>query len=135
MTSLAMVLNALQVPFPSAPILIDPGNLNDWLMANGGYTCASGDCNNLVLDAVQRLTPAVTLIGELPAPPFKEIARGLKNGSVAFLAHVAALHHFVLLDGVDARAAGNNFTVRDPLYNATSYAYGAFSDIIMYRLS
>jgi hypothetical protein len=131
MTSLAMVLNALQVPYPGAPLLIDPGNFNAWLMANNGYTCAAGDCNNLVLDAVERLTPLVTLFGELPAPPYSDIVRGLKNGTVAYIAHVAAMHHFVLLESPDGR---HNFTVKDPFYNATSYSYDAFSDIIMYTL-
>ena len=131
MTSLAMVLNALQVPYPFAPLLIDPGNFNAWLLGNGGYMCAGGDCNNLVLNAVERLTPRVKLIGELPAPPMKDIVRGLKNGTVSYIAHVAALHHFVLLEAPDGPA---NFTVRDPFYNSTSYAYSAFSDIIMYSL-
>ena len=134
MTSLAMVLNALQVTYPFAPLLIDPGNFNVWLMANNGYTCDSGDCNNLVLDAVQQLTPLLKLIGELPAPPFEQISMGLKNGSVSYLAHIASLHHFVLLQGVDARAPGTNFTVLDPFYNASSYAYDSFSDIIMYSI-
>lgn len=133
-TSLSMVLNALQVPYPGAPVLINPGSLNLWLEGNGGYTCAAGDCNNLVLDAVQRLAPQVALIGELPPPPFAEIAEGLRNGTVAYIAHVAALHHFVLLEGVDRRSGGANFTVRDPFYNATSRALASFSDIIMYRL-
>ncbi len=131
MTSLAMVLNALQVPYPGAPLLIDPGNFNAWLMANGGYVCDAGDCNNLVLGAVERLTPLVSLIGELPTPPFSDIVRGLRNGTVGYIAHVAALHHFVLLVSSDGH---QNFTVRDPFYNATSYAHDAFSDILMYAL-
>ena len=134
-TSLSMVLNALQVPYPGAPVLINPGSLNLWLEGNGGYTCAAGDCNNLVLNAVERLAPAqVALIGELPPPPFAEIAEGLRNGTVAYIAHVAALHHFVLLEGVDHGSGGANFTVRDSFYNATSYALASFSDIIMFRL-
>ena len=135
MSSLAMVLNSLGVTYPGAPLLIDPGNLNVWLMANGGYVCDAGDCNNLRLDAVQNLTQRVALIGELPAPPFADIAAGLADGTVAYLAHVAALHHFVLLQGVgDGGRSTTNFSVRDPLYKASSYAYAAFSDIIMYSL-
>jgi hypothetical protein len=83
---------------------------------------------------VQRLSPLVSLVGELPPPPFAEIAEGLRNGTVAYLAHVAALHHFVLLTGVDRASRGENFTVRDPFFNATSYAREAFTDVIMYRL-
>ena len=31
---LAMVLNELQVPYPGAPTLINPGSLNMWLIAS-----------------------------------------------------------------------------------------------------
>ena len=33
-TCLAMVLNELQVPYPGAPTLINPGSLNMWLIAS-----------------------------------------------------------------------------------------------------
>ena len=43
----------------------DPGKLNAWLRAHGGYTCAGGDCANLVLNAPDHLTAgAVRLVGE-----------------------------------------------------------------------
>ena len=51
----AMALRSASYTLPSGGA-IDPGTLNTWLQANDGYRCDRGDCNNLVLDAPDRLT-------------------------------------------------------------------------------
>ena len=56
------------------------------------YDCAAGDCNNLVLNAVESFTPYIQLIGELPPPPIDDIAAGLESGTVIYLAHVRFVH-------------------------------------------
>ena len=141
MTCLAMVLAGWGVvrvgPVSADPKTFDPKTLNVWLEANAGYTCASGDCNNLVLDAPSRINASVVLVGELPPPPPSDIAAGLASGRTAYLAHVVALHHFVLLTGLAPGSAPTDgrYTVLDPLYNATEYGWRAFGDIIMYTLA
>jgi hypothetical protein len=83
------------------------------------------------LNAIEAVGPTLKLIGELPKPPFSDIAAGLTSGSTIYLAHVRNNHHFVLLidaDGTDA------FFVHDPFYPFPSYPYANISDIIMYSV-
>ena len=137
MSSLAMVLAGARVRLPGgagpAALAANPQSLNSWLLAHKGYTCIDGDCNNLVLDAVQRLNSSIELVGELPKPPLAEIHAGLDNGTVAWIAHIPALTHFVLLTGYDS-AEPDALAVNDAFYNAKSYLYSNISDILIYRI-
>ena len=137
MSSLAMVLAGARVRLPGGAgptaLAANPQSLNSWLLAHKGYTCIDGDCNNLVLDAVQRLNSSIELVGELPKPPLAEIHAGLDNGTIAWIAHIPALTHFVLLTGYDD-AQPNALAVNDAFYNATSYLYENISDILIYRI-
>ncbi len=52
----------------------DPGELNNFLVRNSGYECIDGDCNNLVLNIVDKITNnAVQLISEAPKGTIAEI--------------------------------------------------------------
>lgn len=130
MTSLSMVLFGLGVSVSSSAA--NPASLNTWLMANNGYTCMDGDCNNLVLASPEGLTGRLTLIGENPPPSISSIEAGLVSGTIAYLAHVRNRTHFVLLTGY---AGGDNFTVNDPGFTQYQYTYGDISDIIMYTIN
>ena len=141
MSSLAMVLSGVGVRVPAAAagpsgpreVAANPQSLNTWLLGHAGYICLAGDCNNLVLDAVSRLNSSIVLVGEGAKPPIAEIRRGLDNGTVAWLAHIPALKHFVLLTAYDD-AAPDAFSVNDAFYNSTSYLYENISDILTYRI-
>ena len=141
MSSLAMVLSAVgaRLPSPAGPArapggqAANPQTFNAWLLAHEGYTCIADDCNNLVLNAVERLNSSVLLVGERPKPPADEVRTGLENGTVAWIAHIPALTHFVLLTGYDPREP-DVFTVNDAFFNATRYTYSNFSDILIYRI-
>ena len=137
MSSLAMVLAGARVRRPGGAgptaLAANPQSLNSWLLAHKGYTCIDGDCNNLVLDAVQRLNTSIELVGELPKPPLAEIHAGLNNGTIAWIAHIPALTHFVLLTGYDD-AQPNALAVNDAFFNASSYLYENISDILIYRI-
>jgi hypothetical protein len=137
MSSLAMVLAGARVRLPGGAgptaLAANPQSFNSWLLAHNGYTCIAGDCNNLVLDAVQRLNASIQLVGELPKPSLDEIHKGLDNGTVAWIAHIPALTHFVLLTGYDARQP-DALAVNDAYFNATSYLYENISDILVYRI-
>jgi len=115
MSSLSMALAGLGVHTEGRPT--NPGTVNAWLEQHNGYTCADGDCNNLVLTAPQRLTPVLKLVGEIEKPPVQEIRGNLTAQSQVFIAHVHDRTHFVLLTGWDT--AANAFTVNDPFYNTT----------------
>lgn len=43
------------------------------LLLQLSYDCVNGDCNNLVLNAVQRLTPDLKLVGDEEHPALSEI--------------------------------------------------------------
>jgi hypothetical protein len=130
MTSLAMVLSGVGVRVGA--LAANPQSLNGWLEAHDGYRCLSGDCNNLVLDAVSRLNASVQLVGEAAKPPLAQLRAGLDAGALAYLAHIPALTHFVLLTGY---GEGEVLNVNDAFYNATSYVYGNISDILIYNIS
>jgi hypothetical protein len=131
MSCLASVLSALGVSvFGTLPAT--PQTLNAWLLVNNGYKCIAGDCNNLVLDAVERLDPRVRFVSEAAPPSRSAIAQGLASGQAAYLAHVHDRGHFVLLTGV---AADGNFTVMDPYYPSTEYAWSEIADVLLYNIS
>jgi hypothetical protein len=116
MSSVSMALAGLK--FLISGKESNPETLNSWLMANKGYTCADGDCNNLVLAAPSWLDSGITLVGEVPPPSIPSIQQGLLKGSFIYVAHVRNRSHFVLLTGYDP-AAPDAFTVNDPM-NYTS---------------
>jgi hypothetical protein len=60
MSSVSMALAGLK--FQINGVNSDPASLNAWLIANAGYVCAAGDCNNLVLDAPTWLDKQVCMI-------------------------------------------------------------------------
>lgn len=115
MSSLSMALAGLGVSVEGKPA--NPGTVNAWLETHNGYTCAAGDCNNLVLSAPQRLTPVLKLVGEIEKPPVEEIRANLTAQAQVFIAHVHDRTHFVLLTGWSEEAQA--FTVNDPFYNTT----------------
>ena len=67
MTSLSMALSGLGVEIPQAPSTT-PETLNSWLIGHDGYKCLANDCDNLVLNAVERLTSVLSLDGESQKP-------------------------------------------------------------------
>ena len=140
--AMALASHGFAVPCPPPRLRCppDPGTLNAWLQTHGGYHCAGGDCNNLVLTAPDALTGGrMRLIGEWDISAVASSAkinnttslvRGVTTGEVVFLAHVHnpeigghPVDHFVLLDSVDL--ASNSFGVRDP-YCACSSSLCAF---------
>ena len=97
--------------------------------------------NDLVLDAVQRLDPRVRLVGYLDVvPPFADLAAGVQRGALAYIARIVPddprfESHFILLTGVSPSAPSTNFTVLDPYYPKTQYAYTDFKDLLVYNIS
>ena len=126
MTSTTMALAGLGVMIGGEAIT--PKTFNVWLINNKGYICAGGDCNNLVLNASERLSPVMSLIGENPKPSFAEISQTIADERIIHVAHVHNNHHFVLLIG--AVPLQQAFFVHDPFYNSTSYPYENITDII-----
>lgn len=112
---------------------INPGSLNSWLKSNKGYLCIDGDCNNLRLDAPDKLSTRITLQGESPKPSAKAMQASLKTGDTIYIAHVHDSGHFVLVTGWNDTVSGVN--VNDPFYNSTSYPYDQVSDVISYGVS
>lgn len=139
MSCLAMILNGVGVKvFGSLPAT--PQTLNAWLISNAGYVCIDGDCNDLALDAVQRLDPRVRLVGYLAVPPFAELAAGVQLGALAYIARIVPddprfVSHFILLTGVSPGAPTSNFTVLDPYYPRTEYPYSDFKNMLVYNIS
>lgn len=144
MSCVAMALAGYGFTFPGNGT-ITPGSLNNWLKTNRGYTCISGDCNNLVLDAPDNMTAGhMRLVGEwggpccggdAAKPPLKTIQEHLSPDSdrhMVFIAHVRNNSHFVLLTSFDNNT--NSFTVHDPGFNQTYYNYMDISDILMYSI-
>lgn len=135
MSSVAMGLTGLGVPG------LTPGIFNAWLEAHHGYTCAAGDCNNLVLGAPANLTHRVVLVGEKEKPSVEVLRAGLARGdatglpSFLYIAHVHNRGHFVLLTAPDDSSPGStSFRVNDPFYNTTTYDYAQIADIITYAV-
>ena len=93
----------------------NPGTFNAWLEETNNYVCASGDCNNLVLNAPALLTPLLSLVGEVPPPPLADMQAGLASGDFIYVSHVHNQSHFVLLTGWDDSLGA--FVVNDPFFN------------------
>jgi hypothetical protein len=90
-----------------------------------------GDCDNMRLNAVERLTPYVKFVSEVAPQPIPTIEAGLASGNYLYLAHVSNRHHFVLLTGATYNHTG--FWVNDPFYNVSWYPYGDIADILLYQ--
>jgi len=137
MSSVAMALNGLGLPD------ITPATLNTWLMANEGYTCAGGDCNNLVLDAPERLVinrpgkeKLMIFVSEVEKPSEDVLTQQIASGSHIHACHVRHGGHFVLATGTQINPTTKELEVivNDPGYNVTVYPYANISDIIIYAL-
>ena len=80
MSCVAMTLATMGITIDGSTTT--PGTLNAWLEANQGYHCDGGDCNNLVLDAPERLADGrLTLLSEAPKGSFADITSGIANGT------------------------------------------------------
>ena len=142
MTCVAMVLAGMRFMVPNGTQSLDatPHTLNAYLLAHDEYHCDAGDCDNLVLNATDRLTGGrVRLVGEWPLGevPLPRLQAGLASADMAYLAHVhnpetGHVNHFVLLTGYDA--ASDSFAVLDPYFNRSSYGRSNVSDLLMYEL-
>lgn len=145
MSCVAMALAGYNLTLPGEHSPPTPGSLNAWLVANNGYRCDGGDCNNLVLDAPDILTGGhMQLIGEwggrccggdAAKPTAERIQEGLALASdrhLIFIAHVHASGHFVLLTSWDP--AVGKFATLDPFYATMHYAYSEISDVLMYSV-
>ena len=128
MTCVAMALRSAAFTLPSGGV-IDPGTLNNWLQGHDGYRCDRGDCNNLVLDAPDRLTNGrVRYVGEWDNTSLSvaSVAANIASAEIAYLAHVHVptpphgVHHFVVLTSYDN--ATDTFGVLDPGYDEQRYA-------------
>lgn len=131
MSSLAMGLNGLGISVPGEGAAT-PGTLNAFLTKHQLYTCAAGDCNNLVLNAVAAFTNELEFVTEGFPQTQKEVEAGIAASSFIYLAHVRKGTHFVLLTGVTKD--GSAFTVNDPGFNQTTYAWSDIVDMIVYRV-
>jgi len=147
MTSLAMALSSAGVELPDSAAPLNPKTLNAWLIANGGYRCDNGDCDNLVLDAPDVLSMGIFRLlgewgglccgGETAKPPASTMQSALNATDtttplMAFIAHVRNGTHFVLVTHWDANEGA--FGVHDPFYPQEFYAYGSMGDIITYEV-
>jgi hypothetical protein len=136
MSCLSMVIAGCNIEINGSPST--PATLNSFLEANNGYICDAGDCNNLVLNASEKVDPRIVLIGESPLPPYEFVANAIATGEVAFLAHRricdsgGCFSHFVLL----TEAIGNgNFSILDPYYPPQPINVDSILDVIMYNIS
>jgi len=139
MSCLAMVIAGLGIEINGSGAT--PASLNAFLETNGGYVCDAGDCNNLVLNASEKVDPRVVLIGELSLPPYDFVAEAINKGEVAFLAHRhicdsgGCFSHFVLLTGVTGGPGSGNFSILDPFYPPEPINIESILDVIMYNIS
>ena len=91
MSCVAMVLVGSGFALPGSESPPTPGSLNEYLISHHEYTCAAGDCDNLVLDAPDRLTGGrMRLVGEWPMADLaaSHIKDALAVAEMAYLAHV-----------------------------------------------
>jgi len=138
MSSVAMALAGHNLRMPGTGELIDPQNFNHWLQKNNGYWCDGDFCNNLVLDAPDRLFPGhVQFISEKEKPDVDTMVEAVRNENPQMIIHVNNNHHFVLVIGVELPAVGNDtqFYVHDPGSGINfTRSYSEISDIILYTM-
>ena len=74
---------------PMRACLTFKGTLNAWLRNNQGYVCIDGDCDNLVLNAPNRIAPGhVSFISEAEKPDITTMKENIVAGSPVTIAHV-----------------------------------------------
>ena len=138
MSSVAMALAGHDLRVPGSNELIDPQNFNHWLQKHDGYWCDGDFCNNLVLDAPDRLFPGrVQFISEKQKPDVQTMIQAVRDMNPHMIIHVNNNHHFNLVIGVELPAAGDDtiFYVHDPgNYVNFTRTYGEISDIILYTI-
>ncbi len=133
MTSLTMGLRDLGLFINNTEL--DPGVMNNWLQANEGYVCLDGDCNNLVLDAPERIPGSpLVFLGENPKPPAAELQAWADSGTEIVLLHVHNSGHFVLLRPGQSPGGPDTFNVLDPFFDVSVYPYANISDVIHYHV-
>jgi len=130
MSSLSMALNGKGFKINSTEI--NPGTMNTWLKNNKGYTCINNNCNNLVLNAPDSLSPHyISFISEKEKPSIEEMKKWITKINPIAIAHVHNKGHFVLVTGYD-KSNSSLFYVNDPFYPTNSYDYTEISDILLY---
>jgi len=113
----------------------NPGSLNDWLRANQGYTCIGGNCNNLVLDAPNKISPQhIHFLSEKEKPTLKILQSYIIAENPVVIAHVRNRTHFVLVTGFDSSNNQNTIYVNDPFFNVTYYLYEDIADALLYMV-
>ena len=116
MTSLAMGLAGWKISLDGSPS--NPGNLNNWLLENDGYT----DSNNLIEDALNALVPGMWsqsgmhTTNDISVDDLKD----LMNHDYIVVANVMKGRHFVLATGYDG---WDTVYVNDPGFDNTQYSY------------
>lgn len=139
MSCIAMALNGMGYVLPGTGNSVDPGSLNAYLVTHGGYHCAGGDCDNLVLTAPDAITGGrMRYVGEWPAISLDlRSLPGLAKQEAMWLAHVRSprtgrVTHFVAL--LEYLNATDEFSVLDPGYEKSRYARVNVSDLLFYEL-
>lgn len=127
-----MALNGLGMDVGSK--IVDPGTLNAWLEANDGYECLDGDCNNLKLGIIDKLTAnKLQFVSEAEKPSEQELRTAVTKVTSVYIAHVHHNSHFVLLTSWNDSVG--QFNVLDPFYPSVTYGYSNISDVIEYRVA
>eukprot|EP00026_Physarum_polycephalum_P018473 Phypoly_transcript_20076.p1 GENE.Phypoly_transcript_20076~~Phypoly_transcript_20076.p1 ORF type:complete len:211 (+),score=19.61 Phypoly_transcript_20076:52-684(+) len=134
MSSLSMALHGRGY-FLDTYLPIYPGTLNAWLRNNNGYKCIDGDCDNLVLDAVNQLDPSrISFISEVEKPDINTMKTYVQKLNPVMIAHVRNNTHFVLITGYDTVNL-NAFYINDPYYpTLLTYQYSDMSDLLLYNM-
>lgn len=130
MSDIAMALYALNVTVPGndSDIATNPGSLNWWLENNDGYECIDGDCNNLVLPIIDKISNNMLIYQNISKLNMFEACRSLDAQDTILVAHNSSIPHFVLSVNCDWNWNVNNnndtmINVLDPYFNATQYSY------------
>ena len=116
MSSISMGLAGWKISLDGSPS--NPGNLNNWLLQNDGYT----DSNNLIEDALNALVPGMWsqsgmhTTNDISVDDLKD----LMNHDYIVVANVMKGRHFVLATGYDG---WDTVYVNDPGFDNTQYSY------------
>ncbi|KAJ6235297.1 hypothetical protein M0813_28739 [Anaeramoeba flamelloides] len=138
MSSVSMALNCFGIKIPtSSGMLTDsnPDTLNTWLQEHQGYVCLGGDCNNLVLNAPDRIPTPPHVVKY--AEPYKLISKEEMRQHIdrkgIVIAHVRNSGHFVLLTGYETES--DIFYCNDPFFSVTYYTYQEMSSQLLYYMA
>ena len=129
MSSVSMALRGRAIVVDGAGA--DPGTLNAWLRANGGYDGS----NDLIESVVPRIAPDGVVVWPDDGMhttrdlSVEDLRAYLDAGRVVIL-NVDAGHHFVLLVGVDDD--GDTLLVNDPGFTRSAYSY--LADVVGFRI-